>query len=122
MHEESKERYLEDLFRLNKEEKEERKGFLLKVNTEQFRKLFPKRENSYSSIGDSGVIVIDTIPIPEDCILCDYGCNKNLVNEEFFYLFIVDKDLCQGTVCKNCYERNWRRDNLPIKEFEEVFS
>ena len=101
-------------------EKEE-SGFLLKVNTEQFRKLFPRRENSFSSIKDSGVIIIDTIPIPEDCILCDYGCNENLVNEEFFYLFMINNDLCQGTVCKKCYERNWKEDNFPIKEFKEVF-
>ena len=102
-------------------EKQERNAFLLKINTEQFRILFPKRENSFSSINDFGVTVIDIIPIPEDCILCDYGCNKNLVEKDFFYLFMVDKNLCQGTVCKECYEGNWKADNLPIKEFEQIF-
>jgi len=84
-------------------------GFLLKVNKNQFRSLFPSRENILMSEGKTGkLVIVETYPIPKDVILCDYGCNKNLVDENYFYLFMIDTKLCQGTVCKECYEKSWK--------------
>ena len=100
---------------------ERSKEFLLKVNADQFKRLFPQRSNKFLSEDINGnVIIVDTLPVPQDVILCDYGCNRNLYHDEYFYLLMIDEYLCQGTVCKDCYEKYFRE--IEIKEFEEMFS
>lgn len=95
-------------------------GFLLKLNVEQFKVLFPKRKSTFSSFNENNELVIDSIKIPEDVILCDYGCNQNMIDHDYFYLLMINQ-LCQGTVCKKCYEKYYKEENLPIIDYNAIF-
>jgi len=93
--------------------------FLMKLNKEQFRILFPIRENIITTINLDGSIENESILIPDDCILCNYSCKKNMINEEYFYLLMIDVDLSQGTVCKDCKERYF--NEVKIIDFKEIY-
>ncbi len=93
--------------------------FLMKLNKEQFQILFPIRENTITTINLDGSIESEIMSIPDDCILCNYGCNKNIINDEYFYLLMIDFDLSQGSVCKDCKESYF--NELEIIDFKEIY-
>lgn len=77
------------------------------------------RETIITTINLDGSIENESVPISDDCILCNYRCKKNVINDEYFYLLMIDFDLSQGTVCKDCKESYF--NELKIKDFNEIY-
>jgi len=95
------------------------KDFLLKVSTKEFKLLFPERKPTLQTFNENNeIVVMGSIKIPEGVISCDYGCNQNLVDHDYFYLLMIDEELCRGTVCKECYSKSFTK--LPIISFKAI--